>query len=479
MHIHKMSSMLAGATAAMLASVSGSALGMNYARFDGADPVLAEIQREIKGFGDDHKSLKTSMEKDLADVRKLVEETKGALGPEIKSQIEALTASVTEKHKAMEDAVTKRIDAVEVAMKRLPAGHGLSEDEAKSLGEALAFYEAKEALKGTLSHLNRPQADKIDRDGYALWAKGGFETYLRANDERAVDQKALSVGSNPDGGYLVPTARAAFIVKKIFESSPMRGLASIESIGTTELEIPLDLDEADTGWVGETETRSETGTPQVGVMKIPVHEIYAKPKATQKFLEDASIDVEAWLAGKVAEKMGRTEATAFISGNGIGKPKGILSYSEGTGRNLIPRYPTLAAAGITADALVAMPFRLKSEYLAGSSWMMKRSTIMEVMLLKDGQGQYLWRPSMTAGAPSILGGYFVHMADDMPALEAGSLSIAFGNWKRAYLIVDRLGITTLRDPYSAKPFVEFYSRKRVGGAVIDFDAYALMDTAAS
>jgi len=469
---------------ALSASVSIAALGLNVARFDGNDPVLAEINREIKQYGTDMKSLKDSMSKDLADVRKLAEETKGAIGPEIKAQIEALSASVATKQSALEastKSMQEQMDKLDVALQRLPTGGNSSDAEKKARDEAYAFEETMLSLKGQLNPANRPDIDKIDHAGYALWAKG-YDPYLRYGDRHPlVDQKALSVGSNPDGGYLTPTARSARIIQKIFESSPMRGLASIETIGTSELEIPVDIDELDTGWVGETQTRSETGTPQVGVQKIPVHEIYAKPKATQKFLEDASINVEAWLAGKVADKFGRTEATAFISGNGINKPRGILTYTAGSAgaRGTIAQYASLAATGITADAIVKLPFYLKQAYLAGASWLMKRSTVMEVMLLKDGQGQYLWRPSMTVGAPSVLGGYEVNMADDMPAVAASALPIAFGNWRQAYTIVDRLGITTLRDPYSAKPFVEFYSRKRVGGDVTDFEALALMVVSAA
>ncbi len=258
----------------------------------------------------------------------------------------------------------------------------------------------------------------------------------------------------------------------------MRQLATIETIGTSEMEIPIDTDEASAGWVGETQSRTTTNTPQVGVQKIPVHEIYAKPRATQKFLEDASINVEQWLANKVGDKFSRIEATAFVGGSGINQPRGFLSYPSGTygTRGVLAQRVSGATAGITADALVAMPFDLKSFYLAGASWMMKRSTVQALMLLKDANGQYLWRPGLTAGAPSSLVGYDVYMADDMPAVTNGSLSIAFGNWARGYTIVDRLGITTLRDPFSAKPFVEFYSRKRVGGDVVDFDAITLMVT---
>lgn len=445
--------------------------------------VLDEIQREVKGFGDDVKSLKTSMERDLAEVRRLAEDaqkTATADHPETKAQIEALTTSVAEKHTAMEKLVSdvkEQADRLETAMKRSPRGTS-DDDEAAQVKDAVSFYETKAAVSGNLAWRNRPTAETADIDGYRSWVKS-FGTYLRANDEREVEAKALSVGSNPDGGYLVPTARSQRIIQMIRETSPLRQLATVESIGTDTLEIPIDIDEAGAGWVGELQERSETTTPQVGTQRIVVHEMYAKPKATQKFLEDASINVEEWLATKVADRFSRVEATAFVTGDGVGKPRGILTYAAGTGRGKIPQIVSGEATVLSGDLIVKLPFRLKSEYLSGSSWLMKRSTVESVMLFKDGQGQYMWRPGLTAGAPSILVGYEVRMADDMPVVQAGSLPIAFGNFRRGYTVVDRLGITTLRDPYSAKPFVEFYSRKRVGGDVVDFDAFVLGKVAAA
>lgn len=208
------------------------------------------------------------------------------------------------------------------------------------------------------------------------------------------------------------------------------------------------------------------------------HEIYAKPKATQKILEDAGINVEAWLANKIADRFARVEATGFVAGDGVNKPRGILVYLSGAGRLKIVRIKSGDAAKITADAIVSMPYSVKSDYLANANWLMKRSTVLAVMLLKDKQDQYLWRQGLTTGQPSTLCGYNVEMAEDMPIVAGGALPIAFGDFRRGYTVVDRLGITTLRDPYSSKPFVEFYSRKRVGGDVVDFDAYVLMEVGA-
>lgn len=444
--------------------------------------VVEEVKKEIGRFGDDVKALRDSLQKDLADVRKVADEAKKA-SPDLEQKIAALTTSVGEKHDALQALFKKQqdqVDQLETAFRRSPSDMSDGKEAAAELKRALSFFEVKAAATGSLKWRDRPSEKTIDLDGYKLWEQN-YGSYLRSADDRLVEAKALSVGSNPDGGYLVPTARSARIIEKIYESSPLRQLATVETIGTEAMEIPVDTGEAGAGWVGEEETRSTTTTPQVSIQRITVHEMYAKPKATQQLLEDASVDIENWLSMKVADKFARTEATAFISGTGVKQPRGILSYAAGSAgaRGTILQYASGAATAITADAIVGMPLQLKAPYLAAASWLMKRSTVLAVMLLKDGQGQYLWRPGLQAGVPSVLGGYPIGMADDMPTVSAGNLPVAFGDFRRGYTVVDRLGITTLRDPYSAKPFVEFYTRKRVGGDVVDFEAFALMVVSAS
>lgn len=439
--------------------------------------VLAEIQREVKGFGDNVSGLKASMEKDLADVRKLAEEArKSADRPEVKAQIDALTTSVSEKQAAIEKTVAEmkaQADQIATAMRRAPVGG--ADALAEEVKHALAYFETKAARSGQLVVGNPVEADRIDRDGYKSWEKS-FGLYLR-RDHKPIEAKALSVGSDSDGGYLVPTATSARILTRVWETSPLRQLATVETIGTDKLEIPIDDDEVGAMWVGETEDRPETTTPKIGVQAIPVWEMAAKPRATQQMLEDASINVEGWLATKVSDKFSRAEATSFITGNGVKKPRGILTYPAGAAgtyaRGKILQVASGHATNVTADGLVNMTFSLKEAYLANATWLMKRGTVGAVALLKDLQGQYIWRPGLEAGKPSILLGYPVRQADDMPVVGAGALPIAFGDFRAGYTVVDRLGITTLRDPFSAKPFVEFYSRRRVGGDVTNFDAFAL------
>lgn len=301
-----------------------------------------------------------------------------------------------------------------------------------------------------------------------------IQKYLRKGIDSA-ELKAMSVDSDEDGGYLVTPAMSAEVVKKVFESSPMRQLASIQTISTDALEMLEDLDEAASGWVGETASRPETGSPQIKKIVIPVHELYAQPKSTQKLLDDAAFNVEMWLSEKVSEKFARDEATAFMSGNGVGKPKGILAYDAGTSYGQIEQVQTSTSLAIVADDLIDLQYSLKADYKTNAAWMAQRATIKAFRKFKDTQGKYLWEPGLNGSAQSTLLGHNVYEANDMQAnAVAGNLSVAFGNFKAGYQIVDRIGIRVIRDIYTAKPHVLFYTTKRVGGAVKNFEAIKLL-----
>ena len=317
--------------------------------------------------------------------------------------------------------------------------------------------------------------------------KSAFDAYMR-KEERTLsgdEIKALSVGSDPDGGYVVYPDLSGRIVTKVFETSPMRAYASVQVISSDALEGLFDLNEASSGWVAETDTRAVTNTPQLGKWRIPVHELYAKPSATQKLLDDASINMEAWLASKVAEKFARDEATAFVTGNGVARPRGFLTYANGTTLpGTIEQFKTtvngaFAAAPSGGDVLINALYGLKAQYRANATWFMNRSTTTLVRKLKDSDGAYLWSPGIAAGQPASVLGYPTASFEDMPSPATGTLSIAVGDMREAYQIVDRIGIRTLRDPYSNKPYVEFYTTKRVGGDVVNFEAIKLIDFSAS
>lgn len=324
-----------------------------------------------------------------------------------------------------------------------------------------------------------PAFDRAGMDAY----KTAFDRMLRKGEEvmGPDERKALSVGSDPDGGYVVNPDTSGRIVQKVFETSPMRAYASIQAISSDALEGLFDLDEASSGWVGETQSRAETDTPQLGKWRIPVHEIYAKQHATQKLLDDASINMEAWLAAKAAEKFAREEANAFVVGNGVNKPRGFLTYADGTTLpGTIERFDTgvngaFAAAPNGGDVLINALYGLKAQYRANATWFMNRATLTLTRKLKDSDGAYLWSPGIAAGQPATLLGYPVASFEDMPDPATDSLSIAVGDMREAYQIVDRLGIRTLRDPYSSKPYVQFYAVKRVGGDVVNFEAIKLIE----
>jgi HK97 family phage major capsid protein len=311
--------------------------------------------------------------------------------------------------------------------------------------------------------------------------KTAFTRYLRKGQDaglEAFESKALSVGSDPDGGYLVTPTMSSQIAKAIYESSPLRQLARVESISSDSIELIDDHSEAAAGWTTETSSVNETTSPQVGKRSIAVHELYAQPKATQKLLDDAAIDVEAWLSSKVADIFARKEAEAFITGDGVGKPRGILSYTAGTDWGKIEQVNSGTSAVVSADKLVDLFYRLKEPYMRNATFLMNRVTIRDVRLLKAvSDGHYLWQPGLVSGTPDTLMGVPVAQAADMPIPAANSLSIAVGDFTQAYLVVDRIGLRTLRDPFTDKPFVKFYTTKRVGGDVVNFEAIKIMKLA--
>ena len=403
--------------------------------------------------------------KEANDQRLREIENKGTADPLTEMKVDRLNTEI-ERAKMVAENAKKRAEAIEVAINRSPYG-SLNGSEYK---EAECFaVEVK--------------SSKIDIDEYRSY-KSAFWNYIRKNNAGSPIEeiKALSVGSDPDGGYLVTPDTSGRIIQLIQETSPMRQVANIVTVGTDRLEGTRDLDEATTGWVGETDARTETATPQIGQYTIPVHEQYAEPRATQKLLDDAQFNVEEWLATKIANKLSRMENSAFVNGDGVNKPTGFLTYPVGvpssTNFGVIEQTSTGAAGAFAAtnpgDAIINMVYSLKARYRENAVFMMKRSTLAEVRKLKDGNGNYLWTPDFQTKQGGTLLGFDVVEAEDMPAIAADSLSIAFGDFNAGYQIVDRQGIHILRDNLTTKPFVKFYTTKRVGGDVVNFEAIKLL-----
>ncbi len=411
--------------------------------------------------------------KQVNDIRLKEIENKGSADPLTDVKVQRLNQEIS---RAQDAAMTakQRVDVLETVLKRAPVG-----------GNTGGEYD--EACRFALELKGNWPADGGDVEQYRSYKKA-FRNYLRKNNAGSdiEEIKALSAGSDPDGGYLVTPDISGRIVQLVNETSPMRQVANIVTIGTDRLEGTRDLDEGTTGWVAETDARTETDTPQIGQYAIPVHEQYAEPRATQRLLDDAMFNIEEWLAAKIADKFSRMENTAFVSGDGTGKPKGFLTYAAGvpdsTTFNVIEQVVSGAAGAFAAsnpgDALINLIYSLKGVYRSNAVFMMKRATLAEVRKLKDTDGNYIYNPDMQNKTGGTLFGFPVVEVEDMPALAADSLSIAFGDFNAGYQIVDRQGLHILRDNLTAKPFVKFYTTKRVGGDVVNFEAIKLMKFAA-
>jgi HK97 family phage major capsid protein len=382
---------------------------------------------------------------------------KGKADPVLEGKVDAINAEISKLQGQLAD----------LAAQAASAGRLGSGDSAAEMKAVQAFA--------------RIVGSEVTPEVYAEYARA-INVYMRRG--AATPQQvmaALSVGSAPDGGFTVTSDMSGRIVSRLFETSPMRQVANVVTIGTDALEGFNDLDEAGAGWVAERGTRAETDTPELGKWQIPVHELYAEPKATQKVLDDSMFDIEAWLAGKVADKFIRTENAGFVVGDGAGKPRGLFTYTTTATADASRAWGqfehintgasgAFAAAPAGGDTLVDTVFKLKAGHRTNASWMMARATLAAVRKLKDGDGNYLWQPNFEARQGGLLLGFPVVEAEDAPALGANSLSIAFGDFREAYTIVDRAGITVLRDPYTQKGFVKFYTVKRTGGGAINFDA---------
>jgi len=371
---------------------------------------------------------------------------------------------------------------------------GFESAETKEMFEKFdnALDEMKESIDKEVAALKRNNG-YADKEGKTLTPeqvehKEAFSSYLRKGhgeaevqkaQEKAFEKKLLSVVVAEDGGLLVPDEMSNEIVKRVFDTSIIRDLASTQTISSSSFDIFEDLDEVESGWVAEREERTETDTPKVKLLKITAEEIFAQPKATQKFLEDASVNVESWLAEKAGEKISRDENYAFIRGNGLGKPRGILDYADGNG--VFGTIETknsgvngdFAANPNAGDIFLDMVGELKQVYRQNAYWGMHRKTVSRVRKFKDNDGAYIWQPSFQAGQPDLLAGYPIREFDDMDApadYGTGSYAVVFGDFRAGYQIVDRRGITLIRDAITQKGKVLFYFTKRVGGAVKNYDA---------
>jgi HK97 family phage major capsid protein len=328
-------------------------------------------------------------------------------------------------------------------------------------------------------------ADSAHKKAFLKYIAKGYD-----QDLQPFQSKALEVINNTEGGFMVPPELSDRIVTRQFDTTPMRQIATVMSISTEAVEMLRDTNEPVAQWISELGVRADTNDNGMGRIRIPVHELYAQPKATQKLLDDAFINVEEWLINKVAAKFARAENSAFVVGDGIGMPRGFTSYAASTvddatrAWGVLQYVPTGAAGAFAssnpADCLFDLMHKLRVGYHPDACWIMSRAVADMIRKFKENTTQaYLWQPGLQQGHPATLLGFPVVLGEDMPTVSAGSFSLAFGNFKEGYTIVDRIGMQILRDPYTGAPFVKFRCTKRTGGDVVNFEAIKLLSFSVS
>ncbi len=319
-----------------------------------------------------------------------------------------------------------------------------------------------------------------------------FDAYLRSGDDDGLrglvlEGKAMSTAVAADGGYLVDPQTADRIQSLLLSTSSLRSVSNVVQIEATSFDVLVDRSEVGSGWATEVAATTETATPIIERISIKLHELSAMPKASQRLLDDSAFDVEGWLADKIATRFIRAEAAAFINGDGVDKPKGILlpakvanaSWTWGS----LGYIPTGAAADFaptnSADCIINLVYALGADYRANATFVMNSKTTGAVRKMKDADGRFLWLDGLQQGEPARLMGYPVLICEDMPDIAANAHAIAFGDFRSAYTIAERPDLRILRDPFSAKPNVLFYASKRVGGDITDFAAIKLLKIAVS
>lgn len=421
----------------MMVPLNTRARGIMGVRADGANAakILAELQKTFEDFKAEHEAELRGIENRFADVVQT-------------EKVDKINAEITKLTKALDDC-NALIDAVKIGG---GAGNGLD------------------------------PAQKEHTDAFNKWFRKGVDNGLSELEVKA----SLTTQSDPDGGFLVPTETEKTIDRVLGLSSVMRQLATVMPIGTSTYNKFVNMGGAGAGWVGEEEARPETSTPTLRELVFTVMEMYANPSTTQRMLDDGIIDIAAWLADEVQQTFADLEGTAFISGDGNKKPRGILayptianaSYAWGSIGFTISGHATAFATTAPADAFIDLYYALKQGMRNNAAFLTSDAVMGSIRKMKDGQGNYLWNaPDSASGVATILGKP-VYTDDNMPALGAGAFPVAFGDFKRAYMILDRLGIRVLRDPFTNKPKVQFYTTKRVGGGIANFEAIKLMKISA-
>lgn len=374
----------------------------------------------------------------------------------------------------------KRIDAIEAEKSKLSG-------QVDTLNEKLTeLDELKTNLEAELAAVKRPNGGTVNKD--VAEHKTAFEQFVRKGKEEGLadlERKAMQVGSDPDGGFAVPEELDRNIISMLRDEVVMRQECNVVTVGSPSFKRLVNQGGSNSGWVGEVDKRPETKTPKLASIEPVWGEIYGNPAATQTMLDDAFFDVEQFITGDLTIEFAEQEEAAFTNGDGIKKPKGLLAYGSddkadkerewGKLQHLLLKKPT----EVTADEIMKLIYTMRKVYRSGAKFMMNNNTLFQVRTLKDAQGNYLWQPGLQLGQPSALLGYGIAENEQFSDVVAESTPIAFGNFKRCYTILDRMGVRMLRDPYTNKPFVHFYTTKRVGSMMVDSNAVKVLKAAAA
>lgn len=370
----------------------------------------------------------------------------------------------------------KRIDALESEKGKLAV-------EVETLnGKLTELDNLKSDLEAELATIKRPGGSP-QQSKAATEHKTAFMQFMRKGDDdglRDLECKALQVGTDEDGGYAVPEELDRSILTLLQDEVVMRQEASVITVGGSDYKKLVNVGGTASGWVGETDPRPATDASKLKLIEPFMGEIYGNPQATQKMLDDVFFNAEAWINSELATEFSEQEEIAFTIGDGTKKPKGFLAYASSLESDKDRAFGTLqhiqsgSAAAVTADSIIQLVYTLRKTHRNGAKFMMNNNSLFKIRMLKDTEGNYLWRPGLELGQPSTLLGYGIAENEQMPDIAADAKAIAFGNFKRGYIIVDRIGTRVLRDPYTNKPYVGFYTTKRTGGMLADSQAIKLL-----
>jgi len=433
---------------------------------------LQELKDALQEKGAAWGEHKKTVDAAIAELKKGGDKISGETEEKLRKIDEGIQTANTQK-KAMEE----RLGLLETAVQR---GAVSGKDEGKS--------EAKEVTEYKAAFWKALQSGHLSRD-----TKNEDLMDLATKAEDADPQfKALARQSEADGGYRVPADMSGQMVTVLRETSPMRTVSSVQAISSADaLEGLADTQQATFEWVNETESRSETGTTQWKKWRINVHEMAARILVSQQLIEDAEFDPEAWAMEKAQDVFIRGENSAFINGNGDNKPRGIITYphsapnakdptdpeSEIQPWGTMERIPTGVASDLTdPEPLMELQYALKTPYRANARYMFNNEGFFKIRLIKDGEDRFIWQPGLQAGQPDMILGFPTIDMPDLPSFADGAVIGGFGDFRRTYQVVDRIAMSLIRDPFSVKPFVELYMRRRVGGDVINFDTMKLLES---